>query len=210
MHRLLALALPVAAAAQPGAPDVQSALNELFNNGQLAGMDVSGSVSMETGTDLSLKVTTLIENNGFGLETQFSIKDGRCDFREVELGAKASITLPNNIERVLRALGLPSTITVADETRKIDFLPGDATQVLDTQSLDISDLAGSTTKNLLERLGLCDLHGQKCQVLDLRHVVPTLHVCECVGPERTAVPELCGEVGVAICVSFALHRCRWD
>ena len=100
MHRLLALALPVAAAAQPGAPDVQSALNELFNNGQLAGMDVSARCLWRRGRLVPEGDHPDREQRVWPRDAVLH-HDGHGDFREVELGAKASITLPDNIKRVL-------------------------------------------------------------------------------------------------------------
>merc|ERR1719453_1320932 len=111
---------------QSQAPSVESALNEIFDEGTLGNMDVSGSVKMETGTDLSFTVNTHIKNNGFGLNTDFSITDSRCDFRKVKLSTKSEVTLPDDVTRILNLLGVPSTITVADETMEVNFLPENA------------------------------------------------------------------------------------
>jgi hypothetical protein len=148
---LLGLLCP-SARAQTG-PSVESAIRELFNSGQLAGMEVSGSVVMETGTDLSVTVTTLVQNNGFGLETSFSVSDGRCDFREVQLAAKASITLPDAISEILKMLNVPDTITVADERRSVSFLPENGTALVDSQSFDISDWTDANTQRFLKLVG---------------------------------------------------------
>ena len=137
------------AAAQPS---VESALRELFNGGRLGGMAVSGGVRMETGTDLSVEVTTLVENNGFGLETSFSVSDGRCDFREVSLAAKATITLPDSIANWLKLLNVPTAITVADERRTVSFLPANATDVVDAE-FRIGDWADANTRGFLEAVG---------------------------------------------------------
>merc|ERR1719498_1458790 len=108
---------------------------------------------METGTDLSFTVNTHIKNNGFGLNTDFSVTDSRCDFRNLELSAKSEITLPDAVTSILNILGISSTITVADETMMVNFLPENATTLLSSQSFDISSLADPTVQSLLGIVG---------------------------------------------------------
>jgi hypothetical protein len=105
--------------------DITSTLNEIFKDGTFNGMKVQGSVDMKTGTDFSLGVVTSISNNGWALESSFTLKDGKCDFREVMLGAKLNIIPPENYQNVMKALGLPAQLPVSSFEQKVSFLPAD-------------------------------------------------------------------------------------
>ena len=139
----------------PGSSGSTSSLTELFK-GDLQGMQVGGSIKMKTGEALEIDVLTSITNNEWSLEASFSLQDGRCDFREVKLGAQLNIVPPKNIQQLLAALGQPETIKVSDIKNTISFLPKDSnTTTLPTSTtIDVLQLAGNTvTKSALNMLG---------------------------------------------------------
>ena len=150
MFLLLCLLLPFSQA-----QDISSALTELFK-GDLQGMQVGGSIKMKTGEALEIDVLTSITNNEWALEASFSLQDGRCDFREVKLGAQLNIVPPKNIQQLLKLAGVPETIKVSDIKNTISFLPKDSnTTTLPTSTtIDVLQLAGNTvTKTALNMLG---------------------------------------------------------
>ena len=148
---LLASLLAVVANSQ----DITSYLNEIFKSGTLQGMKVAGSVKMTTGTDLSIDVLTSITNNDWSLESSFSLTDGKCDFREVEMGAKLNIVAPKRIQNILALAGIGTPIKIAEVSETVSFLPKDTnvtTAPIET-TLDALALTNPSAKQVLELLG---------------------------------------------------------
>lgn len=209
---LVAVLLLFAAHVSTAQTDVQSVLNEVFKSGTLQGMEVHGSVKMETGTKLKIEVLTSITNNGWGLESSFALKDGRCDFRDVILQAKLNIIPPKDVQEILDLLpGIGPTVKVSDIKRTVSFLPKDNNSTITPTSTTIDALLGTnpTTKAILELLGAdvtftiknpkFMLSGISFQIFFSTSVMgPTAGVCQMV-TVKTALqdqdPTLCTDTG---------------
>jgi len=132
--------------------DIISTLNEVFKGGTLEDMKVQGSIKMETGTDFSFQALTSVSNNGWGLEASLSVKDGKCDFREVALGAKLNILPPKNLQNIMKLLRIPVPIPVTAFSETINFMPNGTP--LEELRIDAAEqTTNPSLKLILEQLG---------------------------------------------------------
>ena len=133
--------------------DIISTLNEVFKGGTLENMKVQGSVKMETGTDFSFEALTSVSNNGWGLEASLSVKDGKCDFREVVVGAKLNILPPKNIQNIMKLLRIPVPIPVTAFSETINFMPDTGTPLKELRIDAGEQMTDPSIKSILEMLG---------------------------------------------------------
>ena len=151
----LLLLATFAALNEINAQDITSTLNEIFKGATLENMEVKGSITMTSGNDFSFEAITSVSNNGWGLETSVSLKDGKCDFRELQLGAQMNIIPPKSVQSVMAMLGIPSPIPVNSITRTLSFLPEDSnvTSLPTTTTIDAVSLDDPATAQIVALLG---------------------------------------------------------